>query len=78
MIWLYLSFAEELAKFIVNYHVLSPFLSAKNVYLLLHFSENSAQLLRVRVGVFHPRRSLFFNTVWSRNKMLKVLPKVLL
>ena len=40
MIWLYLSFAEKFAKFIVSYHaVLSPFLSAKALYLLLHFYE---------------------------------------
>ena len=46
---IYLSFTEEFVKFTVNYHVvLSPFLSAKVMYLLLHFRENSAQLLRVR------------------------------
>ena len=36
MIWLCLSFTEEFVKFTVNYHVvLSPFLSAKVVYLPL-------------------------------------------
>ena len=38
MIWLCLSFTEEFVKFTVSYHVvLSPFLSAKVVYLPLQF-----------------------------------------